>query len=135
MKGLKKFGRWYNCKHRGHTVVCCTKPRRPYSAVSAELQKATVEDTKPLIILSSLLPGDLFTDKALVVPCKLGNKGEIKTRSLLDTGATGIGFIDKEMACHVCHVLQILILPLAKLKPLKKFDKKLAKPITHAIYL
>ena len=38
------------------------------------------------------------------------------------------------MARHVCHVLQISFLPLAKSKPLKRFDEKPAWPITHAIY-
>ena len=94
-----------------------------------------VKDTKLLIILSSLLPGDPFTNEALVVSYKLGNKDEIKTRLLLDTGATSIRFIDKEIARHVCHVLQISFFPLAKPKPLKRFDRKLAWPITHVIYL
>ena len=112
----------------------CTQQQKSYLAVSTELQKATVGDTKPLIILSSLLPGDLFTDKALVVSCKLGNKGEIKTCSLLDIGATGIEFIDEKMPRYVCHVLKILFLPLAKPKLLKEFDEKPAKPIMYAIY-
>ena len=109
-------------------------PEKLYSSISAELQKATVEDTKPLIILLSLLLDNLFIDKALLVPCKLGNKGKIETRFLLDTDVTSIGFIDKKMARRVCHVLQILFFSLAKPKPLKKFNGKLAKPITHAIY-
>ena len=88
----------------------------------------------PLIISSSLLPGDLFTNEALVVPCTLENRGQIQTRSLLDTGATGIAFIDEEMARNVCHVLEIFIIPLAKPKPLKGFDGRPARPITHAIY-
>ena len=91
---------------------------------------------KLLIISSSLLPGDLFTDEALVIPCTLGNgsKNEISTRSLLDTGATGVAFIDKAMARHVFDVLKISILPLARPKPLKSFDGKPARPITYAIY-
>ena len=126
----------YNCKNKGHTAACYIKPKRFYLAVSAELQEATVGNhEKPLIILLSLLPNNLFTDEALVVSCKLGNKDEIKTRLLLDIGATGIGFIDKKMAHHVCHVLQILLFSLAKSQLLKSFDGKPAWPIMHVIYL
>lgn len=78
--------------------------------------------------------GNLFTDKALVVSCTLENKNKISTHSLLDTSATRIAFIDKAMACNVCNALQILFIPLAKPKLLKKFDKRPARPITHAIY-
>ena len=81
---------------------------------------------KPSIISSSSLPGDLFTDEALVVPCTLGSRGaQIETRSLLDTGATGVAFIDEGMARHVRDVLQISFLSLAKLKPLTGFDEGL----------
>ena len=87
-----------------------------------------------MIISLSLFPGDLFTDEALVTPCTLGNHSEISSHSLLDTGATEIAFIDETMARHVCNVLKIFFLPLAKPKPLKGFDEKPARPITHAIY-
>ena len=87
-----------------------------------------------MIISSSSLPGDLFTNEALVIPCILGNISEISTHFLLDTGATRVAFIDEAIARHVCNVLKISILPLAKPKPLKGFDGKPARPITHAIY-
>ena len=89
-----------------------------------------------MIISLSLLLGDLFTDEALVIPCTLGNgsENEILTHFLLDTGATGVAFIDKAMARHVSNVLKISILPLARTKPLKSFNGKPARPITHAIY-
>ena len=87
-----------------------------------------------MVISSSSLPGDLFTDKALVVPCTLSSRAQIETRSLLDTGATRVAFIDETMARHVCNMLKISFLPLAKPKPLKGFDGKPARPITHAIY-
>ena len=38
------------------------------------------------------------------------------------------------MARHVCNVLKIFFLLLAKPKPLKSFNGKPARPITHAIY-
>ena len=69
-----------------------------------------------------------------MVPCTLSSRAQIETRSLLDTGATGIASIDKAMARHVCNVLKIFFLLLAKPKPLKRFDGKPARPITHAIY-
>ena len=39
---LMKFGRCFNCKEEGHAARGCTRPARPYSAVSAELQEVTV---------------------------------------------------------------------------------------------
>ena len=89
---------------------------------------------KPLLIFASSLPGDLFIDKALVVVCSLGRMNEMKTTSLLDTGTTGIAFINLEMARHVCDVLKISFIQLAKPKPIRGFDGKLAPPITHVIY-
>ena len=88
-----------------------------------------------MLISASSLPGNLFTDEALVVACSLGRMNKIKTTSLLDTEATGIAFIDMAMARHVCDVLQISFIQLAKLKPIREFDGKPAPPITHAIYL
>ena len=64
----------------------------------------------------------------------LGKINKIKTTSLLDIGAIGIAFIDLAMARYVCDVLQISFIQLAKLKPIKRFDGKLAPLITHAIY-
>ena len=89
---------------------------------------------KPLLISVSSLPGNLFTDEALVIACSLGRMNKIKTTSLLDTETTGIAFIDLAMARHVCDVLQIFFIQLAKLKPIRKFDGKSASPITYAIY-
>ena len=96
--------------------------------------KGAVGGNEPLIISLSSFPGDLFTDEALITPCTLGNNSEIASHSLLDTGATGVAFIDETMARHVCDVLKISILPLAKPKPLNGLDGKPARPITHAIY-
>ena len=87
-----------------------------------------------MLISASSLPGNLFTDEALVVACSLGRMNEIKTTFLLDTGATGIVFIDLAMARHVCNILQISFIQLAKLKPIKGFDGKPAPSIIYAIY-
>ena len=89
---------------------------------------------KPLLISASSLPSNLLTNKALVVTCSLSKINEIKTTFLLDTRATGIAFIDLEIARHVCNVLQISFIQLAKPKSIKGFDGKPVPPITHAIY-
>ena len=90
---------------------------------------------KPLLISASSLPGNLFTNEALVIACSLRRMNEIKITSLLDTGATDIAFIDLAMARHMCDVLQISFIQLAKSKPIRGFNGKLAPPIIHAIYL
>ena len=42
---LRKFNRCFNCKEEGHTSRNCTRPSKPYSAVSAALQEVKlVED-------------------------------------------------------------------------------------------
>ena len=87
-----------------------------------------------MLISASSLPGDLFTDEALVVACSLGRINEIKTTSELDIEAIGVAFIDLAMARHVCDVLQISFIQLAKPKLIRGFDGKLAPSITHAIY-
>ena len=87
-----------------------------------------------MLISTLSLPGDLFINKALVVACSLGRMNEIKTTFLLDTGATGIVFIDVEMAHYMCDVLKISFLQLAKPKPIREFNGKSASLITHAIY-
>ena len=89
---------------------------------------------KPLLISVSSLSSDLFTDEALVVAYSLGRMNEIKTTSLLDTGATGIAFINLAIARHVCDILQISFIQLPKPKPIRGFDGKSAPSITHAIY-
>ena len=95
--------------------------------------KVAVDGEEPLLISASSLPGNLFTDEALVVACSLDRMNEINTTFLLDTGAIGIAFINLAMACHVCDVLKISFIQLAKLKPIKGFDGKPAPPITYAI--
>ena len=96
--------------------------------------KVAVSSEKSLLISASSLPGDLFIDEAFMVTCSLDRMNEIKTTSLLDTGATGIIFIDLAIAHHVYDVLQISFIQLAKPKLIKRFDSKPAPLITHAIY-
>ena len=66
--------------------------------------KVAVAGEKPLLIFTSSLLSNLFTNEALVVMYSLSKMNEIKTTSLLDTRATGIAFIDLEIARHVCDV-------------------------------
>ena len=42
MEKLKKFNRCFNCKGEGHTSRNCTRPVRPFLAVSALLQGVTI---------------------------------------------------------------------------------------------
>ena len=93
-----------------------------------------MDSEKSLLIFASSLPGNLFTNEALVVTCSLGKTNKIKTIFLLDTGTTGIAFIDLEMARHVCDILQISFIQLAKFKPIREFNDKPALSITYAIY-
>ena len=79
---------------------------------------------KPLIVLSSTLPGDFFAEQALLATCILGNNNEIKTTALLDTGATGYFFVDPSMVRRVCDKLHIEPVRLSKPKALRGFDGK-----------
>lgn len=94
-----------------------------------------VGGSKPLVISSSLLPGDLFTESLLVVQCSVrsptNRKRQIHLTFFFDTGATGIAFVDIAMVHHVCEVLQILFIPLAKLKPVRGFNGRPAPDITY----
>ena len=80
------------------------------------------EGEKLLIILLSLLPGNLFTDKTLMTLCILESKKTIQLIFLLDTSASGIVFIDKAIVWTICEVLEISLIKLAKPKLLKRFD-------------
>lgn len=69
-----------------------------------------------------------------MVQCNLENQRKIQACTLLDTGATGITFVDKKMACHIYEFLQISFIKLTKPKLIKRFDGRPAKPIIHTIY-
>ena len=90
---------------------------------------------EPLIVSSSMLPGDFFAEQALLATCILGNNNEIKTTALLDTGATRYFLIDPSMERCVCDELHIEPVSLSKPKALQGFDGKQAPNVTHAIYL
>ena len=89
---------------------------------------------RPLIVSLSSLPGDFFMEEALVAPCTLENNGEIRTTTLLDTGATEYSFVDPSMARRICDDLLIKPIKLSKPKAIRGFDGKQAPNVTHAIY-
>ncbi len=71
----------------------------------------------------------------MTVACTLGNVGrQLTFNALVDTGATGYSFIDEVIAQTVCDRLKIEPQRLVKPKPLKGFDGRPGKAITHAIY-
>lgn len=80
--------------------------------------KVVDRSEKPLIVLSSLLPGDFFAKKALVASCNLENSSEIESTALLDTGATGYLFINPLIVRCMCNKLQIKLIRLSKPKTL-----------------
>ena len=92
-----------------------------------------IKGKKLLIILFSLLLGNLFTDKTLMTSSILENEKQIQLIFLLDTGATGIVFVDEAMAYIICEALEIFLIKLKQLKSLKRFDDQSASPITHII--
>ena len=103
---------------------------------SAEKSRAEEShvDERLLIVSSSSLPGNFFAEEALATSCTLGNKEEIKTTALLDTGATRYSFVDRLMAQHICENLVIEFIQLSKPKAIQGFDGKQAPNVTHAIY-
>ena len=78
------------------------------------------------------MPKDLFCKSVFTIQCILGNKTRATT--LVDTYATGYGFINEEFAETVCQVLEIKLQRLIKPKQIQRFDGRAAKPITYAIY-
>jgi hypothetical protein len=59
---------------------------------------------------------------------------KVPLRVLIDTGATGYRFIDERTAQEVCSALGIQPILLSRPKPIRGFNGRLVKPITHAIY-
>ena len=78
------------------------------------------------------MPKDLFCKSPLIIQCTLGNK--IKAITLVNTYATGFGFIDEKFAVIICEKLEIQPQRLTKSKPIQGFDGRAARPIIHAIY-
>ena len=63
------------------------------------------------------MPEDLFCESFLIIQYILGNK--IQATTLVDTCATGFGFIDEEFAKIVCKKLEIQPQRLTKPKPIQ----------------
>ena len=80
MEKLKKSERSYNYKQKRHSDSAARGrtsggDKRVGKKVAPTI--VAVEGNKPLVISLSSLPGDLFTKKALIVPCTLENRDEI----------------------------------------------------------
>ena len=80
------------------------------------------KNDKPLIVLSSFLPGDFFAGEILITSCMLESNNKIKTIALLDTEATEYLFINPSMVRRVCDKLQIKLIRLFKPKVIRGFD-------------
>jgi hypothetical protein len=59
---------------------------------------------------------------------------KVPLKVLIDTGATGYGFIDERTAQKICSALGIQPVSLLTPKPIQGFNGRLIKPVTHAIY-
>lgn len=80
------------------------------------------------------VPSEFWTHKPLVTTVVVSEGDQIVSlNALVDTGATGYAFIDKEAARRVCKRLKISPFTLKRPKPLKGFDGKLSEPITQSI--
>jgi predicted aspartyl protease len=81
--------------------------------------------------------GKVSLGSGLVTECVLSSMGKTfrPLKALVDTGATGYGFIDECVAQEVCTALGIQPLLLSKPIPIGGYDGQLSKRlITHAIY-
>jgi hypothetical protein len=82
------------------------------------------------------MPGDPFDSKPFTVDVTLGSLGKIfRSPALIDTGATGMAFIDESLVPELCERFGIQPVPLSKPKPIRSYDGTPGrKPITHALY-
>lgn len=89
-----------------------------------------------LISCLTCMPGDPFDSKPFTVDVILGSLGKIsRSPALIDTGATGMAFIDESLMPELCERFGIQPVPLSKPKPIRSYDGTPGrKPITHALY-
>ncbi len=74
----------------------------------------------------------LFCNSLFNVQFTLENK--INIIILVDTCATGYGFIDEKFTEMVCQTLEIKLQCLTKPKPIQGFDGRATQPVIYAIY-
>ena len=79
------------------------------------------------------MPKSLFYKSLFTIKYILRNK--IIATILADTCTIRYSFIDEKFAEKVCLVLEIKPQYLIKLKQIQEFDNRVAKLITHTIYL
>ena len=89
-----------------------------------------------LISCFTSMPGDPFDSKPFTVDVTLGSLEKIfRSPALIDTGATGMAFIDESLVPELCERFGIQPVPLSKPKPIRSYDGTPGrKPITHALY-
>ena len=79
------------------------------------------------------MPKNLVCESLFTVQCILENK--IHPITLVDTCATGYGFINEKFVEIVCQTLEIKPQRLTKPKSIQGFNDRVAQSVTHAIYL
>lgn len=89
-------------------------------------------EKRSLFISSSFMPKNLFYESSFTIQCILSNI--IKVTTLVKTCATRFSFIDEKFMEIVCKILKIQPQCLTKSKLIERFDNRIAKRITHAIY-
>ena len=88
------------CELYGYTKYSKNSQTGGKNRISAKVVGKSVE--KLLIVLSSLLPDNIFIKKTFVTPCILKNSNEINSTILLGIKAAGYSFINPSMARCVC---------------------------------
>lgn len=83
------------------------------------------------------MPSDPFNSKPFTVNVTLGSLGKIfRSPALIDTGATGMAFIDESLVLELYERFSIQLIPLLKLKPIQLYNRTPSrKPITYALYI
>ena len=78
------------------------------------------------------MPKNLFSERSFIMQFTQRNK--IMVIILTITCTTRYSFINEEFIETVCQILKIEPQCLIKPKQIQRFDGRVAKPITHAIY-
>lgn len=74
--------------------------------------------------------GEAFTYEVFI-----GKKKPLRVMALMDTGATGLAYIDPDVARYLCKLNGVALTKLVRSIPLTGFSGVCGKPLTHALYL
>lgn len=82
------------------------------------------------------MPGDPFNTKPFTINVTMGSLAKIfQSPALIDTGATGMAFIDESLVPSLCKRFGIQPILLLKPKPIRSYNGTPSrKPITYALY-